>query len=181
MKSIGERVDLLDQCLVIQHDEMVDERGFFKYIFQSKDFSAKSKSGRFEPRQVNHSYSSKSVMRGIHREPWAKYVYVPSGRAMVCVVCLDEDSPQFGAHMLLTVGDFDGGRLGIWLPQKYGNAFYCLEDTHYLNFVSEEFVDIGRTGFMWNDPILNISWELPGAPTLSQRDSTWAAFNPSKV
>lgn len=177
----GERLELLDGCLVLPHDEKVDERGFFKYVFQSKDFSSSPAASDFRPRQVNHSFSSKSVLRGIHREPWSKYVYVPSGRAIICVVNLDPQSHQFGAYMLRTVGDFRGGREGVFLPEKFGNAFYCLEDTHYLNFVSEEFVPHGRTGFLWNDPFLDVSWDLPGTPILSLQDSGWGPFSPSDL
>ena len=181
MAIFGQRLDLLDGCLIVSHEEKLDERGFFKYVFQSKDVSSGRESTDFRPRQVNHSFSSKAVLRGIHREPWSKLVYVPSGRALICVVNLDPQSHQFGGYMLTTIGDFGGGRVGIFLPEKFGNAFYCFEDTHYVNFVGEEFVDSGRLGLMWDDPFLDISWDLPETPILSRQDSAWGPLNPRSL
>lgn len=169
----GKQFQCLDGCEIIRHVEKIDNRGFFKYLYQQSDLISASKSQNFVPLQVNHSWSQKGVLRGIHREPWSKLVYVPSGRALLCVVNLVPESSQYGGHMMLTIGDFEGGRVGVFIPEGFGNGFYCIQDSHYFNLVSREFVDIDRSGYRWNDPSLGIKWDIDDEPVLSEQDKSW--------
>ena len=157
---------------VINHEMFYDSRGFFKYAFQASDLRGGGVDG-YEVRQVNHSYSSKNVLRGIHREPWGKVVYVPFGIAEICVVNLIAGHEEFADYCLITVGAFDGGRKAVYVPQGFGNAFHCIEDTHYINLVSKEFKDESRLGVRWDDPLLGINWTHAIDPILSEQDIAW--------
>ncbi|MCF8525647.1 MAG: dTDP-4-dehydrorhamnose 3,5-epimerase family protein [Rhodoluna sp.] len=157
---------------VINHEMFYDSRGYFKYAFQAGDLMSGGVDG-YEVRQVNHSYSLKNVLRGIHREPWQKVIYVPSGIAEICVVNLILGHEEFADYFLITVGDFVGGRKAVYVPQGFGNAFHCLEDTHYINLVSKKFKDEGRLGARWDDPLLQINWTHARDPILSAQDMAW--------
>lgn len=157
---------------VINHDTFSDSRGFFKYAFQVGDVLSGGVDD-YEVRQVNHSYSSKNVLRGIHREPWGKVIYVPSGEAEICVVNLIAGHEEFADYFLITIGDFDGGRKAVYVPQGFGNAFHCLEDTHYINLVTKEFKNKGRLGARWDDSLLKINWTHAKDPILSEQDMAW--------
>jgi dTDP-4-dehydrorhamnose 3,5-epimerase len=157
---------------VISHEMFNDSRGFFKYTFQASDLLRVGVDG-YEVRQMNHSYSLKNVLRGIHREPWGKLIYVPSGIAEICVVNLIAGHEEFADYFLITVGDFDGGRKAVYVPKGFGNAFHCLEDTHYINLVSKEYKDEGRLGACWDDPLLKINWTHAKDPILSRQDIAW--------
>jgi len=168
----GIRRETLNGPIVIDHESFADSRGFFKYAFQMSDLD-EIKTKAYEVRQVNHSFSSKGVLRGIHYEPWGKIIYVPSGKAEICVVNLRPGDEEFADYFLVTIGDFDGGRNAVYVPQGFGNAFYCLEDTHYLNLVSKEFEEKGRGGLRWDDPVLSVDWSHKDNPILSSQDMNW--------
>lgn len=106
----------------------------------------------------------------IHREPWSKLVYVVSGRATIVVVNLMSGSDQFGDHLRIELGGVQGVRRSVYIPEGFGNAFYCHEPTQYLNLVSQEFGDAGRRGVAWDDPLLAIDWGLRTRPILSGPD-----------
>lgn len=69
------------------------------------------------------------------------------------------------------VGDFDGGRMAVHVPEGFGNGFLALTPCHYLNLVSAEYTPARRGGVRWDDPSLAIEWRLRGAPVLSARDA----------
>jgi dTDP-4-dehydrorhamnose 3,5-epimerase len=160
---------------VFEHESTADLRGFFKYAFRINDIPS-NEDKNFLIRQVNHSYSAKGVLRGIHAEPWEKIVYIPSGRAEICIINLMRESDEFGHYMLLTCGDFEGGRKSVYVPIGFGNAFYCLEDTHYLNFVTEQFDTKSRSGCRWDEPQFKINWTHVEVPILSKVDENWPVF-----
>lgn len=169
---------LLEGVRVIEHETLPDSRGFFNTAFQQGDLS-NADLGEYEVRQMNHSFSSKNVLRGLHREPWQKVIYVPSGRAEICVVNLIPGHKDFADYCLVTVGNFDGGRKSVYIPQGFANAFHCLEDTHYINLVSKVFEDVARKGARWDDPLLQIDWTYAKDPILSAQDLAWPLLETS--
>lgn len=174
----GVRRQSLQGCHVLCHKELTDGRGWFKYVFQASGIG-ELETNTFQIQQGNHSWSRRGTLRGIHREPWTKLVYVPAGHVRVCVVNLVVDHPEFGDHMLTEIGDFEGGRCAIFIPLGFGNAFYAIEDSHYLNFVSREFSDKERSGLMWNEPRLSIAWGFSDPPILSEQDCRWPPMGAS--
>lgn len=162
----------LDGVRVIDHEIFPDSRGFFNTAFQTGDLSGENLH-EYQVRQMNHSFSSKNVLRGLHREPWQKVIYIPSGKAEICVVNLIPSHKEFADYFLLTIGNFDGGRKSVHIPQGFANAFHCLEDTHYINLVSKVFEDLARKGARWDDPLLHIDWTYAKDPILSAQDLAW--------
>ncbi len=160
----------IDGLLVVDSPLVEDARGFFRESYRRSELE--SVLGRVvELRQANHSRSGVGVLRGFHAEPWDKLVYVPRGRALCAVGDVRPDSPTFGETLQFELGDGPAGRIRLFIAQGLANAFQALEDTDYVNDVSEEFTADGRRGFAWDDPDLGVRWPLH-PPLLSEADAS---------
>ena len=125
----------------------------------------------FGPVQNNISFNAeRGVTRGIHAEPWDKYISIGCGSV-------------FGAWVDLRPGDtfgrvftcvLDPSR-AIYVPRGVGNAFQALEDgTVYTYLVNAHWSpELKRTYTFVNlaDPTLGIEWPIPlDACELSEAD-----------
>lgn len=154
--------------LVVKWDFFHDERGFFKQTYQHEEVAqALGRDPRL--RQGNHSRSRARVLRGFHLEPWDKLIYVPRGLATCVVADVRPDSPTFGQTEKFLLGDSPGQLDRVFIHRGLANAFYCHEESDYLNDVSEEYAPTGRGGVAWNDSDLNVDWPDP-SPILSEAD-----------
>lgn len=155
--------------LAIRWPEMEDARGFFRQTYQLAEVAAVL--GRdVRIMQGNHSRSRARVLRGFHAEPWDKCVYVGRGTATCVVADIQASSPTFGRTESFLLGDPPGERVRLFISKGLCNAFYCHTEVDYLNEVSEEFDPSQRSGIVWNDPDLGVSW--PDAePIVSATDA----------
>lgn len=159
----------IDGFLIIRWKLFEDGRGFFKQSYQAGEIAdALGRAPKLG--QGNHSRSRPKVLRGFHREPWDKLVYVVRGTALCAVADTRPDSPTFGKAETILLGDAPGERARLFISQGLANAFYCFSETDYINDVSEEFRPEGRGGVIWNDPTLAIDWPDKD-PILSQTDT----------
>jgi dTDP-4-dehydrorhamnose 3,5-epimerase len=118
--------------------------------------------------QENHAFSKKGVLRGIHIAPWDKMIYVPYGRAFIALVDLRKDSPTFGKHISLEIGD--NNRVKVFMPAGIGNSYLILSDEAVYEYQVNEYYKLGaETGVMWNDPEIGIEWPVEN-PILSDKD-----------
>ena len=137
-----------------------DNRGWFKENWQRAKMT-KLGLPDFGPVQNNISFNAKrGVTRGIHAEPWDKYISIATGSV-------------FGAWVDLRPGDSFGQvyttRLdpskAIYVPRGVGNSFQALEDgTVYTYLVNAHWsLEQKKTYTFVNlaDPELNIQWPIP--------------------
>lgn len=137
-----------------------DNRGWFKENWQRAKMTALGLPD-FGPVQNNISFNAKrGVTRGIHAEPWDKYISIATGEI-------------FGAWVDLRPGDSFGqvftARLdpskAIYVPRGVGNSFQALEDgTTYTYLVNAHWsLEQKKTYTFVNlaDPDLNIQWPIP--------------------
>ncbi len=112
----------------------------------------------FGPVQQNISFNGTAgTIRGIHAEPWDKYVSVAAGRA-------------FGAWVDLRAGDSFGASFwveldpatAVFVPRGVANSFQVLEDaTAYSYLVNDHYrPDAVYTNVNLLDPTLAIPWPL---------------------
>jgi dTDP-4-dehydrorhamnose 3,5-epimerase len=153
---------------IIDNPQVDDERGFFRESYRLGELErAVGRPLRFS--QGNHSRSSPGVLRGFHREPWDKLVYVVRGRALVVVADPRIGSPTFGRTVSVLLGDPPAARRRVFVAEGLANAFQAIEETDYVNEVGAEFSADRRFGFAWNDPLFAVEWPvLP--PLLSDTD-----------
>ncbi len=140
-----------------------DERGWFKESYQR----AKLDAAGFPPLEVvqnNVAYSREvGVTRGIHAEPWDKYISVAHGRVFAAIVDL-RDGPAFGlVHSL----ELHPGN-AILVPRGCGNSYQTLTpDVVYTYLVNEHWSPEARyTSVQAYDPALGIDWPIAEADTI---------------
>ena len=148
-----------------------DNRGWFKENWQRAKMTAL---GIPDLRVVqnNVSYNEKrGVTRGIHAEPWDKFISVARGSVFGAWVDLREGSATFG-RVYTTVLD---PTKAIYVPRGVGNSFQALEDgTTYTYLVNAHWsAELKKTYTFVNlaDPELGIEWPIPlSEATVSEAD-----------
>lgn len=148
-----------------------DERGWFKENWQRAKMTALGVPD-LRVVQNNISYNdSRGVTRGVHAEPWDKFVSVARGSVFGAWVDLRVGSATYGRTFTCTL---DPGR-AIYVPRGVGNSFQALEDgTAYTYLVDAHWsAELKSTYTFVNlaDPALGIDWPIPlSEATVSEAD-----------
>lgn len=113
------------------------------------------------PVQNNISFNAeRGVTRGIHAEPWDKYISVATGSVFGAWVDL-RPGKGFGQVYTCTIDPSKA----IYVPRGVGNSFQALEDgTAYTYLVNAHWsADLKKTYTFVNlaDPDLDIEWPIP--------------------
>ncbi len=154
---------------IIERPTFTDERGFFRETFRRDELEAKL-GFDFNPRQANHSRSQKDTLRGIHIAPWHKLVTCINGLVQQIVVDTRKDSPTFGKHISIIMGE-DNWR-SVFIPAECGNAFLVLSNqADYSYLTTEVWAPNKEKNLAWNDPDVGIDWQT-STPSLSEKDKT---------
>ena len=137
-----------------------DGRGWFKENWQRAKMTALGLPD-FGPVQNNISFNAtRGVTRGIHAEPWDKFISVAAGGIFGAWVDL---RPGEGFGRVYTTR-LDPSR-AIFVPRGVGNSFQALEDgTVYTYLVNAHWsLEQKRTYTFVNlaDPDLGIDWPIP--------------------
>ena len=152
---------------LIERPTFVDERGFLREIERRTDLT-RAVSRPITHAQWTHSRSRKGVLRGIHVAQWNKCVYVVSGNVQAVVVDVRRDSPTFGQHESLIIGE--KRRAAVFVPAGCGNSFLVLSSrVDFMYSVDAEWYPGGEFGIAWNDSDLGIRWKIK-QPLLSEKD-----------
>ena len=137
-----------------------DNRGWFKENWQREKMVALGLPD-FGPVQHNISYNDKrGATRGIHAEPWDKYVSVATGRIFGAWVDLRE-GPTFGAVFTAELGP----DTAVFVPRGVGNSYQTLEDgTAYVYLVNDHWSAEAQSEYTFlnlADETAAIEWPIP--------------------
>lgn len=135
-----------------------DNRGWFKENWQREKMTALGLPD-FGPVQNNISFNDAAgTTRGIHAEPWDKFVSVATGRIFGAWVDLRE-GPTFGT---VFTAELDPSR-AVFVPRGVGNAFQTLlPDTAYVYLVNDHYsIDAHYVSVNLADETLAIEWPIP--------------------
>jgi dTDP-4-dehydrorhamnose reductase/dTDP-4-dehydrorhamnose 3,5-epimerase len=135
-----------------------DNRGWFKENWQREKMVAAGLPD-FGPVQNNISFNDAAgTTRGIHAEPWDKFVSVASGHIFGAWVDL-RAGPTFGA---VATAVLDPSR-AVFVPRGVGNAFQTLEpNTAYAYLVNDHYSpDASYTFLNLADETVAIDWPIP--------------------
>ncbi|WP_458781627.1 sugar nucleotide-binding protein [Arthrobacter sp. D3-16] len=147
-----------------------DNRGWFKENWQREKMVALGLPD-FRPVQNNISFNEKAgTTRGIHAEPWDKFISVATGRIFGAWVDLRE-GPSFGAVFTAELAPSQA----IFIPRGVGNAFQTLEDnTAYTYLVNDHWSADAQGQYTFlnlADETAAIAWPVPlGQAELSDKD-----------
>jgi len=135
-----------------------DSRGWFKENWQREKMTALGLED-FGPVQNNISFNDAiGTTRGIHAEPWDKWVSVATGRIFGAWVDLRE-GPSFGT---VFTTELDPSR-AIFVPRGVGNSYQTLEtDTAYTYLVNDHWSPDASYSFLnLADETAAIDWPIP--------------------
>lgn len=176
----GHKTDI-PGLIVFDVTDINDERGYFQEKFQYAKLVQAGLPESFKVVQTNLSYNKeKGVTRGIHAEPWDKYISIVKGRVFAAYVDLRK-GPTFGK--VVTV-ELDKNKT-VFLPRGVGNSYQTLEpDTYYLYSVTAHWSADNYDKYCFlnlADPDTGIAWPIPLSKTImSERDKTHATLKDIK-
>lgn len=136
-----------------------DDRGWFKENFQKEKLINLGLPQDFTIVQNNISYNEKvGVTRGIHAEPWEKFISIGFGKVFAAIVDLRQGD-NFGTTETF---ELNPGK-AIFVPRGCGNSFQTLEpNTVYTYLVNEHWYPEAQYAFVnLADETLNINWPIP--------------------
>lgn len=151
-----------------QLDVRGDNRGWFKENFQREKIKTALDSINAQGRkaidnfvivQNNISFNKdKGVARGVHAEPWDKFISLATGEAFAAIVDLRKGD---------TFGQIETFHLtpnnAIFVPSGCGNSFQALtDDLVYTYLVNAHWFPEAKYTFVnMRDPGLKIDWPIP--------------------
>ncbi|MGC4110520.1 MAG: sugar nucleotide-binding protein [Nocardioides sp.] len=154
--------------LVVHLAIHADSRGWFEEIWQRRTMTELGLPD-FGPVQANLSWNAaRGTTRGIHAEPWDKYVTVATGRAFGAWVDL-----RSGATFGTTVTRELEPGVAVFVPRGVGNSFQTVEDgTAYSYLINRHWREGERyPALRLDDPDLAIAWPIALAEaTVSEKD-----------
>jgi len=154
-----------------------DNRGWFKENWQRQKMTQIGLPD-FNPVQNNVSFNAKKgVTRGIHAEPWDKFISIATGRVFGAWVDLREGD-NFGK---VFTAELDPSK-AIFVPRGVGNAYQALADnTTYTYLVNEHWNADLQTEYVFlnlADKTTSINWPIPlDQAEISQKDQNHPQLN----
>lgn len=152
-----------------------DARGSFREAFQQEKLEALGLP-HLGPVQWNISVNNtKGALRGIHAEPWDKYIHCIHGKAFAAIVDLRQESPTFGT---LETFELDETK-ALFVAQGLGNSYQALTDTTIYGYLVNAHwqPNIPYRAVHYADPEIAIPWPLPVGPNdISEKDSKNPTF-----
>ncbi|MDB5177128.1 MAG: dTDP-4-dehydrorhamnose reductase [Candidatus Saccharibacteria bacterium] len=146
-----------------------DSRGWFKENWQREKMTALDLPD-FGPVQNNVSFNEKKgVTRGLHAEPWDKFVTIGTGSVFGAWCDIREGSPTYGKSFTVELDPTKG----IFVPRGVANGFQTLQDeTVYMYLVNDHWSPDGEYAFVnVADESLGIDWPIPlNEAELSEKD-----------
>jgi dTDP-4-dehydrorhamnose 3,5-epimerase len=156
--------------LIIDVTSIGDQRGWFQEKYQRAKLVAAGFPAEFNVVQTNVSYNKDAgVIRGLHAEPWDKYISVVTGKVFCAYVDLRQGD-SFGKKVTVEL-DHDKA---VFLPKGVANGFQTLEETYYIYSVNDHWSPENYDKYTFvnvSDPAIGISWPIPlDKSTMSERD-----------
>ncbi len=170
----------LPGLLVLEPEVFRDARGFFLESYNERTMAEAGIHERFV--QDNHSFSVRNVVRGLHYQvrPQGKLVRVAVGEILDVAVDLRRSSPAFGRWYAIRLSD--AKQQMLWVPPGFAHGFRVFSEGAHVLYKATDFYDpAAERTIAWNDPKLNIDWQLASAPTVSAKDSRGGSFEEAEV
>ena len=158
MSDLSVETTAIPGLLVVRLPLHEDARGWFKEAWQREKMTALGLPD-FGPVQHNVSYNAaRGATRGIHAEPWDKFVSVSTGRAFGAWVDL-RAGDSFGATVTV---DLDPS-VAVFVPRGVGNSYQTLTDGVAYGYLVNDHWRAGRTypALALDDPTAAIAWPIP--------------------
>lgn len=166
-KELTARETAIDGLLIVDFPVHGDNRGWFKENWQREKMTALGLPD-FGPVQNNMSFNATAgTTRGLHAEPWDKFVSVGTGAVFGAWCDLREGSATYGAVVTQEITP----DVGVYVPRGVANGFQALEDNTLYTYLVNDHWSPSATYSNVNltDPALGITWPLP-LTEISEKD-----------
>lgn len=140
----------IGECVWIDTNPFDDNRGIFAEIFKQSWLPS------FKSAQMNYSFSTKGVLRGIHRTPYAKLVTCVKGTVYDVCVDLREDSLTYQQHFGIYLSE--NVLNSLYIPPYCGHGFLALEDSILVYQQDSEYDKIKDETYCYKN--FNINWPI---------------------
>lgn len=134
-----------------------DNRGWFKENYQKEKMEALGLPS-FDVVQNNFSYNDKrGATRGLHAEPWEKFISVANGSVFAAWVDLRAGN-SFGQTFSIEINP----GVAVFVPRGVANGYQTLEDNIVYTYLVNAHWSPETKYTMVNlfDPALNIEWPI---------------------
>lgn len=146
-----------------------DSRGSFREAYQAEKLEALGLP-HLGPVQWNISENLRpGILRGIHAEPWDKYIHVVMGEVFAAIVDLRTDSSTFGKVRTFTLNQTNA----LFVSRGFGNAYQVLTAPCAYGYLVNAHWKPGTvySSVHYADPDLQIKWPLPiDSDDVSEKD-----------
>lgn len=146
-----------------------DNRGWFKENFQQAKLEALGLP-HFEIVQNNFSFNAEAgATRGLHMEPWVKYISVANGSVFGAWVDLRK-GPGFGMTHTMTITPDKA----VFVPLGVANGYQTLEPNVTYTYLVDSYwsPEVKYVGINLYDPELSIPWPKgKSKAVVSEKDS----------
>lgn len=140
-----------------------DRRGWFKENYQKEKLEALGLPA-FDIVQNNFSYNEEvGVTRGLHAEPWEKFISVANGRVFGAWVDLRKGH-SFGTTFTMEITPAKA----VFVPRGVANGYQTLEERVTYTYLVNEHWSRDATYLFVNlfDPTVAIPWPIPAADAI---------------
>ena len=172
----------IPDVVIIEPKVFGDDRGFFMESFNAQKF-AEATGVTTEFVQDNHSRSGKNVLRGLHyqiQQAQGKLVRVVAGEVLDVAVDIRKSSPTFGQWVSCLLSEENNRQ--FWVPAGFAHGFVVLSDTaDFLYKTTDYYAPAYERSILWNDPELNIDWQISEEPILSAKDKSAPTLKEAEV
>jgi len=160
----------IPDVILVEAKSFPDERGFFLESFKESSFIENGINTKFV--QDNYSRSIKAVLRGLHYQKnpkaQAKLVTVLRGEIFDVAVDVRKNSPTYGKWISEVLSEQNYKLL--YIPEGFAHGYCVLSDEADIFYkVNREYSPEDDSGFIWNDPEINIKWPFD-KPIISEKD-----------
>ena len=163
---------IFESVFLVSMDIHNDSRGFFFESYNEINLNSLLNS-KIKFVQDNHSYSKKSVIRGLHFQSnphqQDKLIRVAKGEIYDVVVDVRRNSNTFGswhAEILSSENNYQ-----LWVPKGFAHGFVVTSDDAVVLYKTTDYYhpECEKT-IIYNDPEIGISWPIE-IKNLSNKDS----------
>jgi len=170
MGSFNKISTSLPGVVILEPCVFTDERGFFLESYNERAFVELGIGEKFV--QDNHSSSQRNVLRGLHyqiKNVQGKLVRAVEGEILDVAVDVRRSSPRFGGWEAVRLSDQN--KRMLWIPPGCAHGFLVISKQAQVLYKATDYYspEHERT-LMWNDPDLNIAWDVEGEPIVSAKD-----------
>jgi dTDP-4-dehydrorhamnose 3,5-epimerase len=166
----------IEDVVLIKPSVFTDSRGYFFESYRKENFREAQFNVQFVQDNVSHSH--RHALRGLHYQVenlQDKLIMVLQGEIVDVAVDLRRSSPTFGNYVSRILSADNKHQL--FIPKGFAHGFLVLSAHALVHYKCSDYYNAdGERGLKWDDPQLNISWNVE-EPIISDKDQNQPLLN----